>query len=92
MKLSSSNIKTFLTFSQKKLLLYFGNRKPRKKFLKKFLILPEMVLFSLKLKKINTFQERTSHFLFVERELFKYMHKGKKFLTLSIVKKQNFLN
>ena len=51
-----------------------------------------MVLFSLKLKKINTFQERTSHFLFVERELFKYMRKGKKFLTLSIVKKQNFLN
>ena len=33
-----------------------------------------------------------SHFLFVERELFKHKHKRKKFLILSLIKKRNFLN
>ena len=46
-------------------------------------------LQSLKIKNILYF---FSHFLFVERELFKSKGKRKKFLPLSHIKKQNFLN
>ena len=54
-----------------------------------------MKLSSPKLKKLFIFQEGTckaskekqSHFLFVERELFKHKHKRKKILILFLIKK-----
>ena len=59
-----------------------------------------MELCSPKTKNSVIFQEGTckaskskiSYFLFVERELFKYKRKRKKFLILSVIKEPNFLN
>ena len=69
MELSGSNIKKYLTFSQKKAFLIFLVRNlgfPKTKFIfqkknipKKFLILQEIELSSPSLKKLPIFQEET---------------------------------
>ena len=67
MELSGSNIKKYLTFSQKKAFLIFLVRKPpkttfifqKKNIPKKFLILQEIELSSPSLKKLPIFQEGT---------------------------------
>ena len=58
MKLSGSNVKKFLIFSQRKTFLYFGKRKPRKNSLyfrkRNFLIFQEITFRAQKLKKAHS--------------------------------------
>ena len=97
---------TFLYFRKRKKCCYisgsnFPSSKSKKNpLIKSFLYLGKWNFLASSLKIFLIFQEATwkawkskiSHFLFVERELFKHKHKRNKFLLLFLIKKQDILN
>ena len=72
----------------------FWVQKIKKTILKKYLIFQKIELFSSKRKErtCKAWKSKIAYFFFAERELFKYKHKRKTFLILSLIKKQSFLN
>ena len=108
MELSSSKIKKFLIFLEMKLcrlifFLYFRKEvqacKIKKRLQKNFLYFGKWNFIALRLKNfyisggnLQSLKIKISHILFLETELFKHKCKRKKFLVLSLIKKQNFLN